>query len=63
MRWLLVFLLVFLIFNRAGDWLKRIGLGRLPGDVRFSLFGREVFLPFASSIVLALVATGITMLV
>lgn len=62
MRWLLVFLLVFLIFNRAGDWLKRVGLGRLPGDVRFSLFGREVFLPFASSVVLALVATALTML-
>ena len=62
MRWLLVFLLVFLIFNRAGDWLKRVGLGRLPGDVRFSLFGREVFLPFASSVVLALVATALTLL-
>ena len=63
MRWLLVFLLVFLIFNRAGEWLRKIGLGRLPGDVRFHLFGREIFLPFASSVLLALVAAGITMLV
>ena len=57
MRWLLVFLLILLIFNRAGAWLQRLGLGRLPGDVRFTLFGREIFLPFASSVVLAVLAT------
>ncbi|MFZ2986657.1 DUF2905 domain-containing protein [Ideonella sp.] len=61
MRWLLVFLLVFLIFNRAGVWLQKFGLGRLPGDVRLRLFGRELFLPFASSVVLAVMASVIMM--
>ncbi|MBQ0936580.1 DUF2905 domain-containing protein [Ideonella paludis] len=60
MRWLIVFLLAFLIFNRLGAWLGRIGLGRLPGDVRFTLWGREIFLPFASSIVLSVLAAGIS---
>jgi hypothetical protein len=62
MRWLLVFLIAFLVFNRLGEWLRRLGLGRLPGDVRFRLFGREIFLPFASSVVLAVLASLITYL-
>jgi len=56
MRWLIVFLLVFLIFNRVGGWLEKFGLGRLPGDFRFTLFGRQIFIPIASSIVLSLLA-------
>lgn len=57
MRWMIVLLLVGLIFNRAGYWLEKLGLGRLPGDLRFRLFGREIFLPFASSMVLAMLAS------
>jgi hypothetical protein len=56
MRWFAILLLMLLIFNRAGNWLEKIGLGRLPGDLRFRLFGREVFVPLASSVVLALLA-------
>lgn len=52
MRWMLVLLLVFLLFNRAGEWLRKVGLGRLPGDFRFTVFGREVFIPLTSSLVL-----------
>lgn len=63
MRWLLIFLLVFLIFNRAGAWLSRFGLGRLPGDIRFHIFGREIFIPLTSSLVLSLLATAITLMV
>ncbi|HSI50114.1 MAG TPA: DUF2905 domain-containing protein [Ideonella sp.] len=61
MRWLIVLLLICLIFNRAGDWLQKLGLGRLPGDVRFRIFGRQIFLPFASCILLSLVASGVMM--
>jgi len=61
MRWFLVFLLVFLIFNRAGAWLQKLGLGRLPGDLRFSIFGREFFLPLASCVVLTVLASIIMM--
>jgi Protein of unknown function (DUF2905) len=31
-RWLIVFVLAFLIFSGLRGWLERIGLGRLPGD-------------------------------
>ena len=56
MRWLLVFLLAFLIFNGLRAWLQRIGLGRLPGDFTLRLFGREIYVPLASSLVLSFIA-------
>ena len=61
-RWLLLILLVLIIFNSVSPWLQRLGIGRLPGDIRFRLFGREVFLPFASTIILSLVAAGLSKL-
>ena len=59
MRWLLVFLLAFLIFNGLRAWLQRIGLGRLPGDFNVRLFGREVYVPLASSLVLSFIAMAV----
>ena len=56
MRWLIVFLLACLVFNVVQGWLGRIGLGRLPGDFRFRLGGRDWYLPLASSLVLSLIA-------
>ncbi len=59
MRWLIVFLLACLVFNGLQGWLRRIGLGRLPGDFSFRLGGREWYVPLASSLLLSLVAMGI----
>ncbi|MEP6825809.1 MAG: DUF2905 domain-containing protein [Ramlibacter sp.] len=39
--------------------LQRMGFGKLPGDLRFRLFGREWFIPVTTTIVLSLVAGGI----
>jgi hypothetical protein len=55
-RWLIVVFLALLIFSGLHRWLEKLGLGKLPGDFRFRLFGREWFIPFASSIVLSLLA-------
>ncbi len=55
-RWLLVVFVALLLFSGLRVWLEKLGLGRLPGDFRFRLFGREWFLPFASSVVLSLLA-------
>lgn len=59
LRWLLVILIALLLFSGLHKWLEKIGLGRLPGDFRFRLFGREFFIPFTSSVVLSMVAMGI----
>jgi hypothetical protein len=59
---LIVFLLACLVFNGLRGWLERIGLGRLPFDFTVRLFGRELYLPIGSSLLLSLVAMGIGML-
>ena len=56
MRWLLIFIIAFLLFNGLSHWLQKIGLGTLPGDFRFKLFGRIWYLPLASSLVLSVLA-------
>ena len=55
-RWLIVIFLALLVFNGLHRWLEKIGLGRLPGDFRFRLAGRDWFIPLASSVVLSLLA-------
>ena len=61
MRWLLVFLLACLLFNGLQGWLKKIGLGKLPGDFSFRVRGREWHVPLASSVVLSVLAMLIGM--
>lgn len=58
-RWLVVVFLALVLFSGLRPWLEKLGLGRLPGDFRFRLFGREWFVPFASSILLSLLAMAI----
>ena len=62
MRWLIVFLLACVVFNGLRGWLERIGLGRLPFDFTLRIFGRELYLPIGSSLLLSLVAMAIGML-
>jgi len=61
-RWLLVTLLALVLFSGLMPWLRRLGLGRLPGDLNFRAFGRDWSLPIASTIVLSLLAAGIARL-
>ena len=62
-RWLIVVFLALMIFSSLHRWLEKMGLGRLPGDFRFRLFGREFFVPLASSVLIAFVAMLIGQLV
>ncbi|MEO5688903.1 MAG: DUF2905 domain-containing protein [Burkholderiaceae bacterium] len=62
MRFLLIMLLCLLVFNRFGDWMTRHGFGRLPGDLRWRIAGREFFLPLGSGVVLMLIAFAIAWL-
>ena len=52
-RWLLIIFLVLILFSSFLPWLEKLGVGQLPGDVRFSLFCKKIFLPFASTILLS----------
>ncbi len=61
-RWLLAIFVILLLVNAVTPWFKKIGFGRLPGDVNFRLFGREFNLPFTTTILLSLAAAGIARL-
>lgn len=53
-RWFIVIFLVMIVFSAALPWLEKLGLGKLPGDFRFRLFGKTVFLPFGSTVLMSL---------
>jgi hypothetical protein len=54
-RWVLTIFIGLIVFSALLPWLEKLGVGRLPGDVSFSLFGKRIFLPFASTILLSTV--------
>ncbi|MDB5853414.1 MAG: hypothetical protein JWR22_1455 [Herminiimonas sp.] len=54
-RWVLTIFVALIVLSAFLPWLEKLGLGRLPGDIRFSLFGRNIFLPFASTVLLTVV--------
>ncbi len=55
-RWIIVIFLALLLINGLSPWLQRLGFGKLPGDFRFRLFGREWFIPLTTTILLSLLA-------
>ena len=62
-RWFIVIFLALLLFSWFTPWLQRLGFGRLPGDLRFRLFGREWFIPLTTTILLSFVASMIAKLI
>ena len=57
LRWLIVVFLALVLINGFSPWLQRMGLGRLPGDWRFRLFGRDWYIPLASTLLLSFLAS------
>ncbi|MFN7572268.1 MAG: DUF2905 domain-containing protein [Betaproteobacteria bacterium] len=52
MRWLLTLFLSLAVLTALQPWLQKLGIGRLPGDFRFRIRGRDYVLPFASTVLL-----------
>ena len=59
-RWLIVVFVALMCISWFSPFLQKLGFGRLPGDLRFRLFGREMFIPLTSTIVLSMVAAVIS---
>jgi len=57
LRWLLVVFLALVLINGLAPLLRRWGFGRLPGDLRFRLAGREWDIPLASTLLLSWVVS------
>src|SRR5688572_534661 len=58
-RWMVVIFLALLLISWFTPLLHKLGFGRLPGDFRFKLFGRDWNIPLATTIVLSLLASTI----
>jgi hypothetical protein len=59
-RWMIVVFLALLLISWFTPLLQKLGFGRLPGDFRFKLFGREWYIPLATTVVLSLLASTIS---
>ena len=57
LKWLIVlFAAVFVVGLLQPRVARLMPLGRLPGDIRFRLRGKEYSFPFASAVVFSLIA-------
>jgi hypothetical protein len=63
MRWLLTTFIALLVLTALQPWLGKLGIGRLPGDLRFRRKGREYVLPFTSTVLLSLLLMLIARLI
>lgn len=63
LRWLIVVFLALMLINWLSPFLSKLGFGKLPGDLRFKLFGRVWFIPLMSTILLSAVASLIAKLI
>ncbi len=57
LRWVIVTFLALLLISWMRPWLEKMGLGKLPGDFHFKLFGREWFIPLTSTLLLSFIIT------
>ena len=62
-RWILVIFLALILISWFSPLLQKLGFGRLPGDFRFRLFGREWFLPVTTTVLLSLLASVVAKLI
>lgn len=57
MKWILIVAVAVILLGFFAPRLHKLGLWRLPGDLRFRYRGREVFLPITSTILISVVLT------
>lgn len=55
-RWVAVIFLGLIVLYALFPEMAKLGVGRLPGDLKFSLFGRALCLPLGSTVLWSIVA-------
>jgi hypothetical protein len=63
LKWLLTLIAALVVLNLCTPWLRKFGLGRLPGDITLRLKGRDYYLPFTTTILLSLALTLLVRLI
>ncbi|MDP2819694.1 MAG: DUF2905 family protein [Polaromonas sp.] len=62
-RWMLVIFLALILISWFTPLLQKLGFGKMPGDFRFKLFGREWFIPLTTLLLLSVLASLISKLI
>jgi hypothetical protein len=57
LKWLLSLMIVVLVLGMFTPWLRRMGFGRMPGDIMIQRGGRQYFFPIGSTVTLSLLAS------
>ena len=57
LKWLLTLVMALLVLGFATPWLRRVGLGRMPGDINIERNGRQYSFPIGSTVMLSLLAS------
>jgi Protein of unknown function (DUF2905) len=57
LKWIIVIVIAAIVLGFFAPRLHKLGLWRLPGDLRFRYRGRDVFLPITSTILISVVLT------
>ena len=52
-RWMIVIFLALMLISWFTPFLQKLGLGKLPGDVRFRFLGRDWYLPLTTTLLLS----------
>ena len=63
LKWLLTLIVALTVLTLCVPWLRKFGLGRLPGDITLRRKGRDYYLPFTSPILLSLALTLLARLI
>jgi len=56
LKWLITIGIALAIVALATPWLRRCGIGRLPGDLQLRVKGRDYYIPILSTVILSLIA-------
>lgn len=56
-RWVIVVFLALMLLSWLAPALQKLGFYRLPGDLHFKLFGREMHVPVTTTLVLSFLAS------
>jgi hypothetical protein len=54
-RWLVLFGIALVVLGLAWPWIAKLGLGRLPGDIRIEREGFGFYFPLTTSLIVSLV--------
>ncbi|MCA3155753.1 MAG: DUF2905 domain-containing protein [Burkholderiales bacterium] len=62
MRWFIAIFLALVLLSALTPWLQKLGIGKLPGDFRFRVLGRDWFIPLTSTLLLSGLVSLLTLL-